>query len=324
MTKAKQGLYIFLRVFVSLSLIILLFWLMRDKLGSIAFTIKNADPKYIIFAFLLYIFSVIVIGFRLQKVLSVQGIKLSAKEAIYLCFLGYFFNNFLPTSIGGDVVKAYYAGKKINNKSAGFSGVLMDRILAMLPFTFIPTCALLIMYKKIDNPVIVYVVVFMFVFTLLLLAVLFNRRIALFFKFLIKPLQSMAIYQRITKIYDSFNIYWHHKIILLWSFFLSLVSQALFVIAVFFMAKSIGVSDVALSLFFLLIPIVGTIGMLPSINGLGVREAGLVYMFKAHMVADKAFAISLLVLAALLCLSLVGGLIYAFKRDVFSLKEETE
>ena len=324
MSTKKNRFYLFLRIFISLFLLALLFWIMRDKLGQIASTIKSANLIYATSAFLIYIFSIFILGLRLQKVLSVQDIRLSVKEAIYLCFLGCFFNNFLPTAIGGDVVKAYYAGKISNKKAAAFSGVFMDRILAMLPFTFIPACALIFAYKSIDNPAIIYIVLFMFIFTMMTLAVLLNKRIARLFRFVLKPFRSKEIYHKITEIYNLFNVYWHHKIVLLWSFSLSLIGQVLFVAAVFMLAKSIGVHNLPLGIFLLLIPIVGVISMAPSLSGHGVREAGIVYMFKDYIPADTAFALSLLALAMLLGVSLIGGLIYAFKKDIYNFKPETE
>jgi len=262
-------------------------------------------------------------GVRLKKVLSVQKLNLSLKESVYLCYLGYFFNNFLPTSIGGDLVKAYYAGKKFNKKAPAFSGVFMDRLLAMLPFTFIPTCALLFVHHLISDKIVIAFIVFMFLMSSMMTLVLLNKNIASIFKFLLKPFKKKDVYKKITKFYDHLNVYRHHKGVLAWSLFLSLAGQSIYVVCIFGLAKAVGVNDVSLGVFFLLIPVVGIIGMLPSINGLGVREAGLVYLFKDYMPVDTAFAVSLLSLALLLGLSLIGALIYAFKKDIYDFKEET-
>jgi glycosyltransferase 2 family protein len=298
--------------------------MMRDNLDKIAITIKNANPGLIGFSFLIYLLAVIIMGLRLVKILSVQGLKLSAKEGVYLCLLGYFFNNFLPTAIGGDLVKAYYAGKRFNKKAAAFSAVFMDRLLAMLPFTFIPTCAILFMHKKIDNPGIVILVLLMFVLSVSLLAILLSKKTALLFKFLLKPFKLRQVYDKMIKIYNFLNVYRRHKIVLVWSFALSLTAQALYVISMYLLAKSTGVNNVSLAVFFLLIPIIGVIGMLPSINGLGVREASVVYMFKGYIPASTAFAISLLALAMLLGISLIGAFIYIFKKDIYRFKPEME
>jgi len=44
-----------------------------------------------------------------------------------LYFVGAFFNNFMPTSIGGDVYKVYKLGKKIDSPVVGFSSVFTER-----------------------------------------------------------------------------------------------------------------------------------------------------------------------------------------------------
>ena len=134
----KNRLFTILRIVVSVSLISLLIYIMRDKIPDIIDTIKDADLRFLFLGFAIYITAAFTIALRLRKVISVQSINLSFKESAYLIFIGYFFNHFLPTSFGGDVFKAYYAGKKADKKAAAFAGVFMDRVLAMIPFTLIP------------------------------------------------------------------------------------------------------------------------------------------------------------------------------------------
>ena len=59
-------------------------------------------------------------------------------------------------------------------------------------------------------------------------------------------------------------------------------------------------------------PIVSMMSLLPSINGLGLREGSTVVLFGPLIGSDKAFAMSILWLLVLLCISIMGGLIYAF------------
>ena len=59
-------------------------------------------------------------------------------------------------------------------------------------------------------------------------------------------------------------------------------------------------------------PIVSMMSLLPSINGLGLREGSTVMLFGPLIGSDKAFAMSILWLLILLCISIMGGLIYAF------------
>ena len=50
--------------------------------------------------------------------------------------------------------------------------------------------------------------------------------------------------------------------------------------------------------------------MLPSLNGLGVREGAFVYFLKGDIGAGVAFAVSMLWLGVIILYSLIGGIMY--------------
>ena len=65
-----------------------------------------------------YFLAYCVLAFRLSFVFRVQHIHMTYREVLYLSFLGLFFNLFLPSAVGGDIAKIYYAyrhsGKKLH------------------------------------------------------------------------------------------------------------------------------------------------------------------------------------------------------------------
>ncbi len=63
---------------------------------------------------------------------------------------------------------------------------------------------------------------------------------------------------------------------------------------------------------FLVMPIVTVASMLPSLNGLGIREGAYVYFLGGIVGHEQALAISLLWLALFLGVRLSGGLVYLF------------
>lgn len=67
--------------------------------------------------------------------------------------------------------------------------------------------------------------------------------------------------------------------------------------------------------FFLLIPIVHLVSMVPSLNGLGPREWAYVYFLKPYVGKEVAAALGILWLGLLFLLSVVGGLIYLIRHD---------
>jgi uncharacterized protein (TIRG00374 family) len=317
----KNRLFTLLRVLISFSLIGLLLWFMRDSIPDIGKTIKTADKQLLLWGFLIYLFAAVVISFRLQKVIAVQSIRLTAKEATYLTFIGYFFNNFLPTSFGGDLVKAYYAGKKSHKKAGAYAGVFMDRVFATIPFTMIPAFTL-IFFHKVYNSILVIASCLLFGSCLIAIWLLLHRKTAKFLVFFLEPFKEKLWYGRMKDGYNFLNLYSRHKIIFLWSLALSLAAQVISIISTYLFARAIGIDYVGLGIFFVVVPLVWVLTLIPSLNGLGVREGGFVYLFRGYMPKDKAFAISILVLATCIAFSIIGGIIYSFQKNTFAVKEE--
>ena len=318
----KTKLFTALRIFISIFLIGLLFWLMRDSLPNIYSAIKSANRPLLILGFFVYLSTGILIGFRLQKVLSVQKINLTVKEATYLTFIGYFFNNFMPTSFGGDVLKAYYAGKKSNKRAGAFAGVFMDRVLALLPFTLIPVVTIVFFTHNIDNKLIIAAVYALFFGSIVFLWLLLHKNTAKYLTFIIEPFKDKLWYEKVKSGYKFLNLYAKHKIVLSWSFILSAIAQIAAIVAIYIYARALGIDSIGIGIFFIIVPIVAIMTLMPSLNGLGVREGAFVYFLKSYMPAEKAFAVSILVLASLIVFSIIGGCVYGFKKNIFTLQDK--
>lgn len=295
---------------------------MRDKIPYICTAIKSADRPLLLLGFVIYLCTGVLIGLRLQKVLSVQSISLNIKEAVSLSFIGYFFNNFMPTSFGGDVLKAYYAGKKSGKKAGAFAGVFMDRVLAMLPFTLIPVITITFFAHNITNRIIVSAVYLLFLGCILFLWLLLHKNTAKYLVFILEPFKEKFWYSKIKSGYDFLNLYSRHKVVLCWSFLLSALAQIASIITTYIYARALGVDFVTMGIFFIIVPIVAIMTLIPSLNGLGIREGAFVYLLKDYMPSEEAFAISILILATLLALSIIGGCIYSFKKYIFAFKQE--
>lgn len=64
--------------------------------------------------------------------LDAGGYKVPFSRLIAIYLVGYFFSNLLPSTVGGDVVRFYYAGKEINNKSYAAVTVFVERFTGIL------------------------------------------------------------------------------------------------------------------------------------------------------------------------------------------------
>ena len=94
-----------------------------------------------------------------------------------------------------------------------------------------------------------------------------------------------------------------------------MLANGLSIVNLFLYAQAVG-AGLALSDVAVVAPVVLAVGLLPlSINGIGTIELTFVVLFGAMGVESHvALAVALLRRLVLLAISLVGGLLYAFRR----------
>jgi hypothetical protein len=220
----------------------------------------------------------------------------------------------MPTSIGGDVVKAYYASHGTQRKLETFTSVAMDRMLGVITLMWVAVAALIMRPDEMSNKAIFYIIAMMAVIGTFFMAVIFNKRAARVILFFKKLTKQQKVKDQLQRLYEATNKYRHHKILIFHALWLSLVAQLIFFYMSFLLTKSI-YSSVSFVFLMLTLPAVCTLSMLPSLNGLGIRESGFVYFLGSAMGKENAFALSLLYLAVTLAVSLIGGVIFLFKRE---------
>ena len=74
----------------------------------------------------------IIVGFRWWLLLRSQSIIIDWWAAVRLHFLGLFYNNFMPSSVGGDLVRAWYVTRHTEKKFEAALSVLVDRVIGLL------------------------------------------------------------------------------------------------------------------------------------------------------------------------------------------------
>jgi uncharacterized protein (TIRG00374 family) len=306
----KGKLSILLRFVVSFGLLILLIWVMRKDAVKVIGIIKTSHKDIILLAILINIFLSLVVAYRLKLLMSAQEILLSLKDAVYLTFIGYFFNNFLPTAIGGDIAKAYYASKKTNNKAASYAAVLADRILGLIATLLIALIGILFIGKSLDNKFILWAVPVLFLLVVIVIALLLKKNNRIEEAALEKKGVFHIIKYKILKLYMAINLYRNHPVLMIKGIVLSIFLQAGSIFSIYLFILSIG-GNMAIFRLFLIIPLVWTVSMIPlSLNGLGVRESGFVILLKGFIGRDKAITISFLWLGLIMLYSFIGWILH--------------
>jgi uncharacterized protein (TIRG00374 family) len=312
----KARILLALRILVSLAFLGLLVWFFRKDLPDILAVLKNTNPFFFGIAVILNVSAIAVISMRLKKIFAVQGLHLRLGEAVYLTFIGNFFNNFLPTSVGGDLVKAYYATKKSARKLESFSAVFFDRFFGFLSIGLLAFLGILFLNRHIKDTKLLWGSALFSAVVLLAFIFFLNKRLT---KRLFTRLLDLPVFRegsKLRKLYNALNTYKEHKIIIAQLIGISLLAQMIAVLAMYLIIRSLS-QEMSFLTLFLIIPLVSVASMMPSINGLGVREGAFVYFLKEFISRESAVAVSILYLAIILITSLIGGILYLFSGKLY-------
>lgn len=86
-----------------------------------------------------------------QKLCLFKGFKDSFLNLFKLYLTGAFINNFVPSTIGGDIFRAYQIGKKEKNYSQATSTVVMDRFTGLLALMLMTPIFFLINFQRVSG-----------------------------------------------------------------------------------------------------------------------------------------------------------------------------
>ena len=305
---------VILRSLISLFFIGLLFWAVREDIPRIFQVLQNINRRLSVFAVAIFLLTVLIMARRLQMIFKAEGTPIKFLDASNLTLVGYFFNNFLPTSVGGDIVKAMCATRITGEAVKSVTSVLMDRIFGLFTFIMIPSISLLFFLKEMQDPKVPIVVYSFLAFSIFFFFLLFNRKLARYFQFIETLLNHLNLGSKARKIYDGLHKFKDHKMLIAKAMFLSVAGQSVSILVLYILAAALG-AHANVIYFFLLVPVVHLISMMPSLGGLGVREWAYIKILTPYLGREYAAAIGILWLALLLLLSLIGGVIYLVRQD---------
>ncbi|MEM7828646.1 MAG: lysylphosphatidylglycerol synthase transmembrane domain-containing protein, partial [Candidatus Aenigmatarchaeota archaeon] len=116
----------------------------------------SVDPLGFTLITALFLVSVIISSYRWMKFLHAVDLPVNFYDANALSFIGRFFNNFLPTSFGGDALKIFYLFKNEGKVMIPLISVLYDRIVGFLSMMALGILGLIMIRSQIGIPISVF------------------------------------------------------------------------------------------------------------------------------------------------------------------------
>jgi uncharacterized protein (TIRG00374 family) len=305
----KQILSVLLKGFIS---IFLLWYLFRqvDK-QKLLETVIHADKLLLTAAFCLFSFTYTVCLFRWKMLLDAIKIDIPLRRVIASFSGGIFFNQILPSSIGGDLVRSVDLASHTKKAKEVVATVFLDRLSGYIGLVVMSLLSLACGWKLIHDKTVLYVVLAISGLLGLILLVLFNKYTFSKVNSLLRSPKSGKFREAITGIHQQIHVFRDKKSTAIKNILYSLGVQILGATSFYVIARSVGV-DIKMIYFFIFVPIMGVVTLLPiSIGGLGVRENIAAYLFPLVGVPkDLAIAMSLLNFSFILICAVTGGLIY--------------
>jgi uncharacterized protein (TIRG00374 family) len=310
-----------LRFVVSFGLMGIILYLFREQLPTVFQYLKEVEVFYFGLAVIVFFISMIAVAYRLRLVIQVHDTKLSVGAAYYVNLIALFFNNVLPSSLGGEMMKAYYLYKDSQGSVSVFSAVVVDRMFGLVTMLLISISTIFFFDTAQGSHKIMASIMMLTAATITLAIVVFNRKIVDTLCQLHIPLLPAIFIDKIKEIYRAMYEYREHKGIFGTCIALTVIGQTGYILANYFLARSLAM-DIPLPFFFFFVPILLIMGVAPSLNGIGVREATFLFYLTEFTTSEKALALSLLTSFFMILVGMIAGLIYAFKGGLANRKEK--
>lgn len=309
----KKKVQFLLKFVVSFALIWYL--LSQTQFSAVYESLTSADPWWLLCAFVTLYIGKVLTGYRWQVLLAAQGIKIPLLNLIASIFVGQFFNSFLPTTVGGDAMRAYDTAVHSKEAAKSVTSVFADRLIGVLALALLAIVGIAgAFFVGEDVTFYLWPVLAVFLVCFVGFVLVFNRTLAAALEAGLRRFGLAKIADKVNKAYLSLHILRDNPLILPIAFGISLALQINVVLFYFFisLALSLGVS---LLYFFIIIPVALVVLLVPfSINGIGLREGIFVFLMGRLGVATQdAIAFSWIALGLILTQGVIGGVIFAFR-----------
>jgi uncharacterized protein (TIRG00374 family) len=289
-----------------------LLWLLASKIDvrAVVVQLRSIQVYWVVAAITILFGQLLLTGIRWYIVGRLVSAPIGLGQAVRLALIGQFFNQVLPTSVGGDAVRAWLLLGEAVPLGRAVISIICDRVAALVVLTVIVAVTMpLLSDVGFHAPLLEKLAIIVPALTAsgLLFLLLLGEKIAEMFQRnrLLRPVGILVGNFRIV-LFTSVNS------IMVWG--LAILVQVIVVLAVLVCATALGIHLGAIHV--LLLPSILLISMVPiSFGGWGVRESAMVFgLGFAGISAPEALAISLLFGLTQLMIGVPGGVMWLLRR----------
>ncbi|MBN1225198.1 MAG: flippase-like domain-containing protein [Candidatus Aminicenantes bacterium] len=316
MPKRKNRLGLVLKFLFSISIIAFLL-IKKIPLSDIGQAVGGVDFFWLLLSFSLHALGLLISARRWQILIHAQGDRVPFGYLVQSYLVGNFFNLFLPTRFGGDVMRIWDGSRYSRSLLKSSAIVLVERLTGIIVLlVFATTASLLRLDMTQKYPIIwvslaiglaglVCVIVFFLPIASTILAKIPERGLLAKVKAKIIEFRSIVL------------VYRENKAVFLQALYWALLLQINVILHYFLVGIAFRIPIPFID-YFIFMPIVLLVLTIPvTISGLGLREMLYIEIFKLYEVPN-ALAFSFSLIADILFTFIIGtagGIIYIFRKE---------
>jgi uncharacterized protein (TIRG00374 family) len=294
----------------------LLLWILfsRIDVGRLWSTARRASVLWLLISLTVYTVNVLASTWRWHLLLGAQGVHVRRRSLLGSFLVALFFNNFLPSNIGGDVIRIRDTARPARSKTLAATVVLMDRVIGLMGLVLVAAlgATMASSVRHAQSPILPAWLWVGFV-----LAVAASAPAVLSPAGFGRLLQPLTVFHpewvgsRIEKLTAALARFRDRKGVLARCFGGAVFVQATIVVFYFTVAYALHL-NVTLWDLAVIVPLSFVVQMLPvSLNGFGVREATFAFYFtRVGQSLESALLVSLVATALTMLFSLTGAAVY--------------
>jgi uncharacterized membrane protein YbhN (UPF0104 family) len=311
-SSARRYTFLALKIVISLGLLVVLF--RQIDIGSLWATARRASLVWLAAALGIYGVTLLASTWRWHLLLDAQRVPVRRRSLLGSFMVANFFNNFLPSNIGGDVIRISDTAKPAQSTTRAAAVVLMDRGLGLMALVLVAAVGASAAGAVHPAALPIWPIWLWIGFLVGAAASAPAVFAPAGFSRLLRPLMIIHpewVGDRIDKLTDVLSRFRAQPAALAGCFFWAIFVQATMVAFYFAVAYALHLG-VTLTDLAVIVPISFVVQMLPvSVNGFGVREATFSFYFtRIGQPIESALLVSLVPQALIMLFSLTGAAVY--------------
>ena len=313
---SKKTLFTIIKLCLGLALLAALLF-PGDTASKLIEVFTSFRLEYIIALVLLQIIMNIVSSLKWRLFIKERGISVSLIRLFSLYLIGKFFNNFVPSMVGGDVTRIYLLGRQIDSHSKSAASVFLERFTGLIAMILLAIVFSLFNLEILSEPIISISIGILIIGCAVFFILLFNLS---FIDKIEQKTKSIRLIQKVVriikKLFNNILFFKNRYKLLLFAMLYSFLFHLFTCVNVYICCLAIGLSPSFLDIA-VVTPIILLVVTIPvSPNNIGWWEWTFsVLLVHVGATITEGLAVALILRANTLLFSTAGGILFLFEKS---------